>query len=125
MFRLVLIFMAGGAGSVLRYLLQHGTQRFAGPGYPWGTLLVNVSGCFAIGLLGGWFLGARPVHEDYRFAIMAGLLGGYTTFSAFGWETMQLVDNRAYWAAGVNVLASVTVGLLAVWVGKQLATVSG
>ncbi len=128
MFRLTLIFLAGGAGSVLRYLIQQGTQRFTssgGMGFPWGTLVVNVSGCLVIGLMGGWFLGSRPVDEDYRFAIMAGLLGGYTTFSAFGWETMQLVDGRAYGAAVVNVVASVGVGLLAVWLGKQLAVMSG
>lgn len=121
MYRLLLVFLGGGAGSVLRYLVQEWFARGTASAFPLGTFFVNITGCFLIGLLGGAFLGYRPVGEDYRIAILTGLLGGYTTFSAFGWETMQLAAGRQLTLAGLNVLASVTCGLLAVFLGRQLA----
>ena len=86
MYRITLIFAGGGAGSVLRYLVQGWVQRLSGASFPLGTVIVNISGCLVIGLLAGMFFGPRPINEDYRFAILTGILGGYTTFSSFGWE---------------------------------------
>ena len=123
MYRLLLIFFGGGAGSILRYLLQGGLHRLAGESFPWGTTVVNISGCFLIGLLGGLFFGPRPIPEDYRVAILIGVLGGYTTFSTFAWETMQLSDDREFLYASLNVVLSIAVGLAAVWLGKQLVLV--
>lgn len=117
--RILLIFLGGGVGSVLRYLVQGWFHR---PTFPLGTLLVNVAGCLLIGFLGGLFFGARPIAENYRFAILTGLLGGFTTFSSFGWETMQLTEDKQYLYAGLNVVLSVTLGLLAVWLGRQSVT---
>lgn len=121
MVRLSLIFLAGGLGSILRYWVQGWTQRITTTAFPVGTLVVNISGCLVIGFLGGLFFGPRPVQEDYRFAIMTGLLGGYTTFSTFGWETMQLANNRAWLLAMLNVMLSLMIGLTAVWAGRQMA----
>jgi CrcB protein len=123
MLRIVLIFAGGGCGSVLRYLMQGWLQRFSGASFPLGTLLVNISGCFLIGFLGGLFFGPRPINPDYRFAILTGILGGYTTFSTFGWETWQLGNERQYLFAALNVVLSVAIGLFAVWLGKQLAQI--
>jgi fluoride exporter len=125
MFRIALIFAGGGAGSVLRYAVQGWVQRLSGAAFPLGTMIVNLSGCLLIGLLGGMFFGSRPIpiHEDYRFAIITGILGGYTTFSSFGWETLKLTDDREFLLAAVNVVVSVAVGLAAVWAGKQLVQV--
>lgn len=120
MYRIGLIFLGGGAGSILRYLAQGWIQRSWGVSFPLGTLIVNLSGCFLIGLLGGLFFGPLPIDENYRFAILTGLLGGYTTFSSFGWETIKLTDDGEFLYASVNVLASVAIGLTAVWLGKQL-----
>lgn len=116
--RLILIFVGGGIGSVLRYLTQGLVQRLSGS-FPLGTMAVNLIGCLAIGFLGGLFFGPRPIPADYRFALLTGLLGGYTTFSAFGWETLQLTDDRQFLYAGLNIILSVGLGLLAVWLGKQ------
>jgi CrcB protein len=120
MYRLVLIFAGGGGGSVLRYLMQGWIQRLSGASFPLGTLIVNISGCLTIGFLGGLFFGPRPINEDYRFAILTGILGGYTTFSSFGWETMKLSEDREFLYSGLNVALSLAFGLLAVWLGKQL-----
>ena len=120
MYRIALIFAGGGGGSVLRYLMQGWVQRLSGSSFPLGTLIVNISGCFVIGFLGGMFFGPRPINEDYRFAILTGILGGYTTFSSFGWETMKLSDDREFLYAGLNVSLSIAIGLVAVWLGKQL-----
>lgn len=124
MFRILLIFAGGGFGSVLRYLIQGLGQRLIATPFPIGTFIVNVTGCFVIGLLGGLFYGPRPINEDYRFAIMTGILGGYTTFSAFGWESMQLSGDRQFILASVNVVASVLAGLFAVWLGKTIINVA-
>lgn len=120
MVRLLLIFLGGGLGSILRYLVQGWTQSWSGVSFPLGTLVVNVSGCLAIGFLAGLFFGPRPIQPDYRFAILTGILGGYTTFSSFAWETLSLAEDREFLYAGLNVGLSVVVGLLAAWLGRQL-----
>lgn len=119
--RLGLIFVGGGAGAVLRYLVQGAVQRWWATALPVGTMAVNLSGCLVIGFLGGVFLGARPAPEGYRLLLITGLLGGYTTFSSFAWETLRLGEDREFLGAGLNVLLSVAVGLAAVWAGKQIA----
>lgn len=119
MYRLVLIALGGAVGAVLRYLVQGWTQRLISPAFPLGTLVVNISGCLLIGFLGGLFFGPRPIQEDYRFAILVGLLGGYTTFSTFGWETMRLMEDGEFSLALLNVGSSVVVGLAAIWCGQQ------
>lgn len=120
MYRVTLIALGGGGGSVLRYFTQGWIQRLSGASFPLGTLIVNVSGCLVIGFLGGLFFGPWPIDEDYRFAILTGVLGGFTTFSSFGWETMKLSDDGEFLYASLNVVLSVVVGLVAVWLGKQL-----
>ena len=121
MVRIGLIFLGGGVGSVLRYLVQGWIHKLSGATFPLGTMVVNISVCLVIGFLGGLFFGPRPINEDYRFAILTGILGGYTTFSAFGWETMRLTEDGEFLFAAVNVLVSVAAGLLAVWLGKAVA----
>ena len=124
MFRIALIALGGGGGSVLRYLVQGwvqaAAQRLGMRPFPLGTLLVNISGCFAIGFLATLFAGPRMIREDYRFAIITGILGGYTTFSSFSWESNQLANEREFLLASVNVGVSVVVGLIATWLGREL-----
>ena len=121
MTKLLFIALGGAAGSVARYLLAVQGQRLSQSIFPVGTLTVNVLGCLLIGLLGTLFAGPVIVREEYRFALLVGFLGGFTTFSTFGFETFSLVSDREWWLASLNVLGSNVLGLAAVWVGNRLA----
>ncbi|MFO0875345.1 MAG: fluoride efflux transporter CrcB [Phycisphaerales bacterium] len=107
---------------MLRYALGGLIQEWWGATFPVGTLVVNVTGCLAIGFLATAFSGALLVREEYRIAVLAGLLGGYTTFSSFGRETLALVGDGEWGRAGLYVLLSVAASLLAVWAGAAAAT---
>ena len=121
MLKLGLIFLGSGLGGLLRYGMQGGIQRFAGGSFPAGTMGVNVIGCFVIGVLAAAFAGPVLIREEYRFGLMVGLLGGFTTFSSFGLETLMLLNDGQWRLAAVNVLASCALGFLAVWGGYRLA----
>jgi len=117
----VLVFVGSGAGGLLRYALGGLIQTWWGPAFPMGTMLVNISGCFAMGFLAAALGGQVPLREEYRLVLLVGVLGGYTTFSSFGRETIVLMEEGAWVRAGAYVLVSVLVGLVAVWLGGVLA----
>lgn len=121
MLKYTLIFLCSGLGGVLRYGLGGLIQHWWGPTFSLGTLIVNITGCLGIGFFATAFAGGLPIREEYRIAVLVGIFGGYTTFSAFGRETMELLNQREVARAGLNVLLSVAVGLAAVWVGSALA----
>ena len=121
MFKALLVFLGAGCGGVLRYWLASALQAWYGPDFPLGTLVINVTGCLVIGFLGFLWDGPSPVREEWRLLVMVGVLGGYTTFSAFGRETLLLVNAGQVGRAGVYVLASVVVSLAAVWLGSVAA----
>ncbi|MBS7809435.1 fluoride efflux transporter FluC [Roseococcus pinisoli] len=106
-----LVAAGGAAGSVLRYLAS---LAFMGMGWPWGTLLVNILGSFAMGLLAG--VGLSPMQ---RLFWMTGVLGGFTTFSAFSLETAALWS-RAHWEGAAYVALSLTLGFAAFALGMWL-----
>jgi fluoride exporter len=127
LWKLLLIGAGGGVGSVLRYLLAgwiQGPRAVDGeamPVFPIGTLAVNVIGSLAIGVLGSAFLtGATPLREDLRLLLFVGILGGFTTFSTFSYETLDLMSHGRFGAAGANVLLSNAVCLLAAGLGFWL-----
>lgn len=120
MLKWVLIAMGGGAGAVLRYAVQ-GFVQPKGSVFPMGTLIVNISGCLVIGFLMALFTGPYLIREEYRLGIITGVLGGYTTFSSFGWETMQLLEQRQWGMALLYVGVSVMVGLLATFAGIRIS----
>jgi CrcB protein len=97
-------------------------QLSKGGASPWATAVVNVIGCLLIGLLGRWFESAEPMPPQWRLFLMVGLLGGFTTFSAFGYETHLLLRDRHLGLALLNVLGQVSLGLAAVWMGYQLGS---
>jgi len=115
-----LVFVGGGLGALLRYELGGLVQARAGAAFPWGTFAVNALGCLAIGVLATWIDERGGASAAARAFLIAGLLGGFTTFSAFGLETWRLVeDGRALAAAG-NAGASVVVCVAAVALGAAL-----
>jgi CrcB protein len=112
-------------GGIARYALSGLVHRWAGAGFPWGTLVVNVAGCFLIG-------GALHLVEDRamlapetRLFVAVGLLGGFTTFSAFGWETFELMRRSQPTLAILNVAGNVLLGLAAVWLGRAALSAAG
>jgi CrcB protein len=112
--------LLAGAGGFLGSAMRYGITVLMAPWtmtFPWSTLLINVVGCFLIGLLLP-FLEGKP--EGLIF-VVTGILGGFTTFSAFGHETHRLAQGTAPWMAVVYVAASVGAGLAAVWIGRGLA----
>lgn len=122
MLKYTLVFLCSGLGGVARYGLSGLVQNWWGPTFPLGTLVVNITGCLGIGFFATAFSGGLLVREEYRVALLVGIFGGYTTFSAFGRETMALVEDGQFARAGLNVLLSVAVSLAAVWIGSELAT---
>ena len=118
-YKALLVFLASGVGGVLRYLMSGAVQAWWGPTFPIGTLAVNVVGCLAMGFLATALTGPIIVREEYRIAILVGLLGGFTTFSSFGRETMTLVADGEWSRAAANVLLSNLLSLAAVWAGAM------
>ena len=120
MLKLLLIALGGGLGTLARYGMVGFAQRLADHHFPVGTLTVNLLGCFAIGALSAFFSGSVEIREEYRWALVAGFLGGFTTFSAFGFETFALFESREGGLALANIAVSTLGGLASVWAGYRL-----
>ena len=121
----ILSIAAGGAlGALLRFWTAGSVQLLFGGSFPLGTLVVNVSGSLAMGLLYVLLLERLNVGAEWRAALLVGLLGAYTTFSTFSIETLNLLETGEVAKAGLNVLLSVSMCLVACWtgmiVGRQL-----
>ena len=118
----LLVAVGGALGSVLRYglgrWLMHGAPVQA---FPYGTLTVNLLGCLAIGLVAEFLLLQRILAPQPRLLLQTGILGGFTTFSAFGLETMLMLRREQWLTAATYVSTSVLGGLLAVWLGMKAA----
>jgi CrcB protein len=117
-----LVVGAGGfLGASARYALGGLVYRLVSPAFPWATVLVNVSGCFAIGFLAILAEERGPVGPTGRLFWLVGVLGGYTTFSTFGYETLGLAREGSYALAAASAVGQVALGLAAVWVGAVVA----
>ena len=119
--RLTLIAIFGAVGTLLRYGIQGVVQVGIGSLFPWGTLLINLTGCFLLGLIGQMTLNRMMISPDWRVAITVGFFGGYTTFSSFGWETAKMLEGGEWLPATGYVAASVVIGLLLSVAGIRLA----
>ena len=114
----ILLVAAGGAlGSVVRYLTVLKVNTVWASAFPWGTFTVNVLGCLIIGFMAGLAERFELITADARLLLFTGLMGGFTTFSAFGLETVQLMRKGELLIASGYVLGSVVAGLLALWLG--------
>lgn len=109
-------------GAIARYFLSPGVQSLlGGPTFPAGTLVVNVTGCFLIGFINGFAQSRGFITPPARAFLVVGLLGGFTTFSAFGYETFALAKDGSLPAAMLNGAAQLLLGVGAVWVADHIA----
>lgn len=113
---IMLLFIGGGIGANLRYWFSGFVSERSTSLFPWGTMLVNISGSLAIGVIMGIII-YTDVSSDWRKFFVFGLLGGYTTFSTFSYETFNLLQEKSYLLAFVNIFMSVGLCLFAVYVG--------
>jgi CrcB protein len=119
---LLLVGCGGFVGAVLRWGVGGLVHRSAAlGGFPFGTLAVNVTGCLLIGAAAAMTETRQLLRPEARLFLMVGLLGGYTTFSSFGYETLALARDGEALRAALNVAAHVAAGLAAVWIGYVLA----
>lgn len=120
MVKYALVFLGGGIGAALRYWMQGLVYGRTGTGFPYGTLAVNVLGCFVIGLLMISMEERFLAAPSLRLFLTIGILGGFTTFSSFSYETLALVRGGDFLYALANVGLSLMAGLTATWAGMQL-----
>jgi CrcB protein len=114
--------LGGAVGSVARFWLAAAMAALTGPRFPWGTLLINVVGSFVIGWFGALTAAAGPldVPPGVRLLVLVGLCGGFTTFSSFSLQTLELLQAGEVLPAGAYILGSVALCLLSVWLGVLL-----
>lgn len=117
----VLSIAAGGAiGALMRFWASNGVYALLGRGFPYGTLVVNVTGSLVMGFLYILFLERMDVSPEFRGALLIGFLGAFTTFSTFSIETINLIEQADYLKAGLNMLISVVACVGACWLGVIL-----
>jgi len=118
---LLFVAMGGALGAVLRYLISSGIYNWFGRSFPYGTLVVNVLGSLAIGLLSVLLVQKFNVSQEVKLGLVAGVLGALTTFSTFSWDTLHLLEQGFVQRAFLNVLLNVVVCIAAAWLGAQWA----
>jgi len=123
--RVALVALGGAIGSVARYGVGALAARLLGAAFPWGTLLVNLTGSFLIAGVMHVALTGSAISLELRIFLTTGILGGFTTYSSFNYETLALLNQRAYGLAGLNlvgtVLGCLMAGLLGLAAGRALA----
>lgn len=118
MFNTLLIFIGAGIGGVLRYWIANLVYLFTGNDFPYGTLIVNVSGCLLMGILFVMVMERMDsIAPQLRALLLIGVLGGYTTFSSFSIETINLIENGDWLKASLYILSSVIICLAATGIG--------
>ena len=116
----LIVFLGAGVGGALRHGVNVGAVRLLGYGFPFGTFIVNVLGSLAMGLLAGYFSYRTGINQHARLFLTTGVLGGFTTFSAFSLDSALLIERHGYAQAAIYMLASVVLSLVAVFAGLAL-----
>lgn len=118
---IILVGLGSGIGGIFRYLISVGIHMLTGKAFPYGTLVVNVSGCFIMGILFILLLErVGSASDSLRALLLVGFLGGYTTFSSFSIETVTLFENGELLRAFINIGASMILCVSATFVGAML-----
>jgi len=122
MFKILMVGMGGFTGSICRYIVSDLTHRlFNDPFFPYGTLTVNVVGCLLIGLLGGLSETRQIFSPEIRALVLIGFLGGFTTFSTFGYEIFTIARDGQFVAALTNLMLHLVLGFSSVWFGFSMS----
>ena len=121
MVNLLLVFFGGGLGAAMRHLVNIAAMRLVGPGFPWGTMAINIAGSFAMGLFIEMLARRFNASNELRLFVATGILGGFTTFSAFSLDFAVLWERGAMFPAFAYALASVVLSLSALFLGLWLA----
>jgi CrcB protein len=116
----LIVFAGAGIGGALRHGVNLAAAKLFGYGFPFGTLIVNIVGSLAIGLLAGYFAFRTGIPQHVRLFLTTGILGGFTTFSAFSLDAALLMERHAYWSAATYMLGSVFLSLAALFAGLSL-----
>ena len=116
----LLVAFGGAIGSVLRYYVGQWALRAMGPSFPWGTLTVNVVGCFVIGVFAEMIARRFDASPELRLLLLTGFLGGFTTFSAFSLDAISLFERGAVMAGAIYMIASVGLSMAAVIAGLAM-----
>ena len=121
----LIVFLGAGIGGALRHAVNVAAVRLAGYGFPFGTMVVNIAGSLAMGLLAGYFAYRTGINQHVRLFLTTGVLGGFTTFSAFSLDAAVLIERHNYGAAAAYVLGSVAISIAGVFLGLALFRTSG
>lgn len=113
----LMVGLGGFAGSILRFWVGGVIYQKMGTKFPYGTFVINISGSFLIGFILALLTERTHLNPNWRYLIPIGFIGGYTTFSTFEWETLGAVRDGNLLIAGLNVVLSVALGFIAVWLG--------
>ena len=116
----LIVFFGAGIGGALRHGVNLGAMKWFGTGFPMGTFIVNIAGSFLMGLLAGYFAYRTGVPQHMRLFLTTGILGGFTTFSAFSLDAALLVERHAYPLAAAYMLGSVVLSLIALFAGLSI-----
>lgn len=118
--KLLGICIAGALGALCRYGLSGLVHKIGGAGFPWGTLVVNMTGCFLVGLLWALFENRFSLSPEIRIVVLVGFMGAFTTFSAFALETGELLRSSGFLYASANILLHNGLGLALLLAGQAL-----
>jgi CrcB protein len=116
----LLVFVGGGLGASLRHTVNMVCARIMGTAFPWGTFIINITGSIVMGLIAGYLAFRGEVSQPWRLFLMTGILGGYTTFSAFSLDAALLYERGALGLAAAYVLGSVILSIAGLFAGLWL-----
>ena len=116
----ILVFVGGGLGATLRHVINLVCARSMAPGFPWGTFIINITGSTVMGLIAGYLAFKGDAGQPWRLFLMTGILGGYTTFSAYSLDAALLYERGELLLAGLYVVGSVVLSIAGLFAGLAL-----